>query len=161
MDADSDTDTLVPTGEPLLGRHVRLDLLGEADLPELHPLLADPVLYASGYVMHRRPVSVADARDLARTRFLAGQGQADGRGGGRTAYAIRLVADGPLGRAGSLVGTSSLLEAHVGNQSIHLAPPCTDRGGGARRSTPKPSCCCSATASGAAATAASRSKPTS
>ena len=39
---------------------------------------------------------------------------------GRTVYAIRLVADGPLGAAGTLVGTSSLLEADPANESIHL-----------------------------------------
>ena len=86
--------TVLPTGEPLVGRYVRLDLLTEADLPEMHPLLSDPEIYASGYVMHRRPSSVDDAVALARERFLAQQGAADGRGGGRTAYAIRLVADG-------------------------------------------------------------------
>jgi hypothetical protein len=35
------------------------------------------------YVMHRRPVSVEDAVELARERFLPGQGQADGAGRGR------------------------------------------------------------------------------
>ena len=112
--------TILPTGEPLTGRSVRLLPLTEADLPELHPVLADPEVYASGYVMHRRPVSEADAVELARERFLAGQGAADGRGGGRTAYAIRLVADGPLGAAGTLVGTSSLAEADLHNERIHL-----------------------------------------
>ena len=109
-----------PTGRPLVGRHVRLDLLSESDADALYPLLADPELYAGGYVMHRRPSSVADARDLVRERFLAGQGAADGRGGGRTAYAIRLATDGELGSAGTLVGTSSLMEADVRNESIHL-----------------------------------------
>ena len=112
--------TRLPTGEPLLGRFVRLDLLTEADLPELFPVLADPEIYANGYVMHRRPTSVADAVDLARERFMAGQGQADGAGRGRTAYAIRLVADGALGPAGTLVGTSSLAEATVVHEHIHL-----------------------------------------
>jgi N-acetyltransferase len=112
--------TRLPTGEPLLGRFVRLDRLTEADLPELFPLLADPEIYANGYVMHRRPTSVADAVDLARERFMAGQGQADGAGRGRTAYAVRLVADGTLGRAGTLVGTSSLAEATVVHEHIHL-----------------------------------------
>ncbi|UOY00995.1 GNAT family N-acetyltransferase [Blastococcus sp. PRF04-17] len=106
--------TVLPTGEPLVGRFVRLDLLTEADLPELFPLLADPAVYASGYVVHRRPTSLEDGVQLARERFLRGQGQADGVGGGRTAYAIRRVADG------TLVGTSSLLEAHLVNESIHL-----------------------------------------
>jgi N-acetyltransferase len=108
------TTTRLPTGEPLIGRFVRLDLLTEADLPQLHPVLADPEVYAQGYVMHRRPSSPEDAVALARQRFMTGQGAADGRGGGRTAYAIRLIGNG------TLVGTSSLLEAHLDNESIHL-----------------------------------------
>jgi N-acetyltransferase len=112
--------TRLPTGEPLLGRVVRLDLLTETDLPELFPVLADSEIYANGYVMHRRPTSVADAVDLARERFMAGQGQADGAGRGRTAYAVRLVTDGTLGPAGTLVGTSSLAEATVVHEHIHL-----------------------------------------
>ena len=110
----------VPSGEPLVGRFVRLDLLTGADLPELFPLLSDPEIYASGYVMHRRPSSVPDAVALARERFLAGQGQADGAGRGRTAYAVRLVADSALGPAGTVVGTSSLAEATVVDEHIHL-----------------------------------------
>ena len=110
----------LPTGEPLIGRFVRLDVLTEADLHELFPILADPQIYASGYVMHRRPTSVADAVELARERFLRGQGQADGAGRGRTAYAVRLIGDSPLGAAGTLVGTSSLLEATVAHEHIHL-----------------------------------------
>jgi N-acetyltransferase len=106
--------TELPSGEPLVGRFVRLDLLIEADLSELSPLLADPAVYASGYVVHRRPTSLEDGVQLARERFLRGQGAADGAGGGRTAYAVRLVEDG------TLVGTSSLLEAHLANESIHL-----------------------------------------
>jgi len=108
------TTTRLPTGEPLIGRFVRLDVLTEADLPELYPALADPRVYQQGYVMHRRPSSPEDAVVLARQRFMAGQGAADGRGGGRTAYAVRLV------EGGTLVGTSSLIEAHLDNESIHL-----------------------------------------
>jgi RimJ/RimL family protein N-acetyltransferase len=112
--------TIIPTGKPLTGRYVRLDLLGEADIDEMFPILADPAVYAQGYVMHRRPVSLQDARELARARFLVAAGPPDGRGGGRTSYAIRLAADGSLGPAGTLVGTSSLGEADLWNQSIHL-----------------------------------------
>jgi len=71
-------------------------------------------------VMHHRPGSVADARDLARSVFLAQQGEADGRVGGRTAYAIRLSQDGDLGPAGTLVGTTALSEADLHNESIHI-----------------------------------------
>ena len=111
---------ILPTGAPLIGRHLRLDLLDNGDLDELGALLLDPEVYGSGYVMHRRPTSAADARQLARERFLTLQGHADGRGGGRTAYAVRLAADGDLGPAGTLVGTSSLWEADLANEKIHL-----------------------------------------
>jgi RimJ/RimL family protein N-acetyltransferase len=112
--------TTLPTGKALAGRWVRLDLLSEADLDEMYPILTDPAVYADGYVMHRRPASLDDARDLARAVFLAQQGEADGQGGGRTVYAIRLIADSDLGPAGTLVGTSSLGEADLRNESIHL-----------------------------------------
>lgn len=107
---------VLPTGAPLVGRTVRLDPLTEADLPELFPLLADPQLYGSGYLMHRRPETLEDAVALARERFLP-TGAPDGRGGGRTAYAVRLVEGDD---AGSLVGTSALSEAHLVNESVHL-----------------------------------------
>jgi RimJ/RimL family protein N-acetyltransferase len=112
--------TTLPTGKPLAGRWVRLDLLSEADLDEMYPILTDPAVYADGYVMHHRPASLDDARELARAVFLAHQGEADGKGGGRTACAIRLMADSDLGPAGTLVGTSSLGEADLRNESIHL-----------------------------------------
>lgn len=112
--------TIIPTGETLTGRWVRLSLLAEADLDELYPLLSDPAVYSQGYVMHRRPATLADARDLGKEVFLAHQRMADGRGGGRTVYAIRLAGDGELGRAGTLVGTSALSEADLRNESIHI-----------------------------------------
>jgi RimJ/RimL family protein N-acetyltransferase len=111
---------LVPDGRPLTGRWLRLNLLGEDDLAELYPVLADPAVYQQGYVMHHRPESLEDSVDLARRTFLPGQGQADGNGGGRTVYAIRLATDSELGPAGTLVGTSSLLDADVANESIHI-----------------------------------------
>jgi N-acetyltransferase len=112
-------ETLLPTGGPLLGRRVRLDRLTEADADAMYPILTDPAVYANGYVMHRRPTSVADARDLVLRRFLPDR-QPDGRGGGRIAYAVRLVSDSEFGAAGTLVGTSSLAEAQLENESIHL-----------------------------------------
>jgi RimJ/RimL family protein N-acetyltransferase len=112
--------TTLPSAGPLAGRWVQLDLLGEPDLDEMYPVLADPAVYAHGYVMHRRPASVADARELTRSVFLAQQGEADGRGGGRTAYAIRLMAGGDLGAAGTLVGTTALSEADLRNESIKI-----------------------------------------
>ena len=112
--------TTLPTGQPLVGRHVVLNLLTDDDVPELWPLLADPVIYSAGYVMHRSPVSLEDGRALINERFLAGQGKADGKGFGRNAYAVRLVRDSELGTAGTLVGTSSLMEASLSHENIHL-----------------------------------------
>ena len=112
--------TTLPTGQPLRGQHVVLTPLTEGDLDELYPILRDERVYGSGYVMHRRPSSLEDSRELARERFLAQQGEYDGRGFGRLAYAIRLVADCDLGPTGTLVGTSSLWEAHLVNESVHV-----------------------------------------
>ena len=111
---------LMPDGRTLTGRWLRLNLLGEDDLGDLYPVLADPEVYRQGYVMHHRPESLDDAVDLARRTFLRGQGQADGNGGGRIVYAIRLASAGELGPADTLVGTSSLLDADVQNESIHV-----------------------------------------
>ena len=93
-----------PDGRPLVGAVVRLELLRDDAVDELFPLLSDPEVYADGYVMHRRPVSVEDSRALVTSRFLVE---------GRVVYAIRLV-------DGTLVGTSSLLEIDLPNESIHL-----------------------------------------
>lgn len=112
--------TSLPGPGPLTGRWLRLEPLAEGDLEELYPILAHPEVYRHGYVMHRRPGSLDDARELAASRFLAGQGEADGKGGGRSAYAVRLIADTDLGVSGTLVGTTSLMQADIYNESIHL-----------------------------------------
>ncbi len=105
---------VLPTGEPLVGSTVRLDLLTEADLPALAEVLADPEVYRSGYVVHRCPTSVEDGVKLGWQRFLAQQRELDGKGNGRTAYAVRLVGDG------TFVGTSSLWEADLAHEKIHV-----------------------------------------
>lgn len=114
------TGAILPTPGPLVGPRVRLELLDESDVVELAGLLVDPEVYAQGFVMVGRPPTEGDARALVRSLFLSGQGEADGDGGGCTAYAVRLVTDGELGAAGTLVGTSALWGAEVRNESIHL-----------------------------------------
>lgn len=110
----------LPTNGPLAGRRVRLTVLAEADVEELGLLLLDPAVYADGFAMLRRPTTLGCARALARSVFVAGQGTADGRGGGCTAYAVRLVADGRLGARGTLVGTSGLWGADLAGARVHL-----------------------------------------
>ena len=105
-------EVILPTGEPLIGERVRLDVMAESDVDEMCPLLADPQVYENGYVMHRCPTSAEDGRTLVTGLFL-------GRPG-RITYAIRLAGDGPLGRGGTLVGTSSLMDADLGNERIHI-----------------------------------------
>src|SRR4029078_5316691 len=89
---------------PLVAWGVVLELLADGAIDELYPLLSDPQVYADGYVMHRRPVSVEDSRALVAARFVVA---------GRVVYAIRLL-------DGTLVGTSSLLEIDLANESVHL-----------------------------------------
>ena len=98
---------------------MRLDPLVESDLPDLATLLVEPAVYSSGYVMHRQPNSLADALALARQRTFAAD-PPNGVGFGRIAFTVRLTTDSPLGEAGTVVGTSSLGDAHLANESIHL-----------------------------------------
>jgi N-acetyltransferase len=106
----------LPRSGPLIGTGVRLDPLVEADLPTLGELLADPALYEQGFVMHRQPKSAADGTALARERYYSTT-LLDGRGGGRRIYAVReIAADGST----SLVGTTSLLQADLIDEKIHL-----------------------------------------
>jgi len=111
--------TTVPTGARLTGPHVELSPVTEADLPALAAILAEPAVYSVGYVMHHRPETPEDALAMARARYLDPPGF-DGHGRGRVAYAVRLGAGTGLGEQGTVVGTSSLGEADVVNERIHL-----------------------------------------
>jgi N-acetyltransferase len=102
-----------PTGDPLVGRFVRLDPRRPDDAEGLHAVLTDPAVYTQGYNMRPPP------GDLAATEAGIAEDIA-ARGAGRTAYTVRLAADGPLGEAGTVVGTSSLGDVDVANERAHL-----------------------------------------
>jgi RimJ/RimL family protein N-acetyltransferase len=102
----------LPRSGSLIGSGVRLDPLVEADLPVLGEILLDPLLYLQGFVMHRQPESPADGALVARERYFSTT-PLDGRGGGRRVYAVRLC-------DGTLVGTTSLLQADVTDEKIHI-----------------------------------------
>jgi N-acetyltransferase len=102
-----------PTGQPLLGRTVRLDPVQPADAEGLHAVYTDPAVYTQGYIMRPPP------SDLAETRARVADDVA-AREAGRTAYTVRLAGDGALGAAGTVVGTSSLGDLDLRNERAHL-----------------------------------------
>ena len=102
-----------PTGDPLVGRFVRLDLMQPADAEGLHAVYTDPAVYRQGFIMRPPP------DDLAATRASTADNIA-ARGAGRTAYTVRLTGEGGLGEAGTVVGTSSLGDIDLENERIHL-----------------------------------------
>lgn len=105
-----------PTGDPLVGRVVRLDITCPEDVEGLFAVYSDPVVYTQGYAMALPPASPAELQSLVRTAI--GARQPDGTG--RTAYTIRLVEDSSLGAAGAIVGTSSLGDVDTEREHVHL-----------------------------------------
>lgn len=105
-----------PDGRVLLGRFVRLDPAGPADAAGLFAALDDERVWAKGYAggPAARPV------DAAGTRRMLELAVAAAAAGHRQAYTVRLVTDSALGRAGSIVGSSSLGEADLVNERVHL-----------------------------------------
>ena len=102
-----------PTGQPLVGRFVRLDPVSERDAEGLHAVYTDPVVYTQGYLMGRPPADLAETRALVASAMGA-------RTAGRTAYTVRLVSDGALGAAGTVAGTTSLGDVDLANERAHL-----------------------------------------
>jgi RimJ/RimL family protein N-acetyltransferase len=108
-----ETDSIPPTGVPLVGRVVRLDVMRPQDADGLFAVYADPRCYEQGFLMMRRHESPAETEALVAASIAA-------REQGRTAYTVRLVEDSPLGAAGTVVGTSSLGDVDLTRQHVHL-----------------------------------------
>ena len=102
-----------PTGEPLVGRWVRLDLLQPDDAPGLFAVYSDPRCYEQGFAMMTPHTTVAETEALVADAIAA-------RGAGRTAYTVRLVGDSALGAAGTIVGSSSLGDVDTVREHVHL-----------------------------------------
>ncbi|GAA6525197.1 GNAT family protein [Intrasporangium sp. DVR] len=105
-----------PTGHPLVGRVVRLDLMRPEDAGGLWPVHRDPVVYSQGYQMAQPPASMAQLEAVVAAAIAARQPD----GTGRTAYTIRLVEDSGLGAAGTVVGTTSLGDVDTEREHVHL-----------------------------------------
>jgi len=100
-----------PDGRPLVGDVVRLDRLVASDIEPLYAAIAHKEVYASGFGGGIAGLP-ADAHEMA--------DQWVGSAAKRVAYVVRLVADSPLGRAGTVVGTTSLGDVDLVNESMHL-----------------------------------------
>jgi RimJ/RimL family protein N-acetyltransferase len=109
----STTPCVPPTGAPLVGRWVRLDVMTPADAAGLFDVYADERCYEQGFAMMRPHRTQAETEALVAASIAA-------REAGRTAYTIRLVADSPLGSAGTVVGSSSLGDVDTEREHVHL-----------------------------------------
>lgn len=107
---------IAPTGAPLVGRFVRLDVTAPEDAAGLFEVYSDLRCYEQGYAMMRPHRTLPETEALVEAALAARA--ADGTG--RTAYTIRLVADGELGPAGTVVGTSSLGDVDTAREHVHL-----------------------------------------
>lgn len=101
-----------PSGQPLVGRVVRLDPVTPDDVDGLVEVWSDPEVYRHGFLMARPPADRAEAAAMVADQVAARPS--------RWAYTVRLVADTPLGRAGTVVGTSSLGDVDLENEHVHL-----------------------------------------
>jgi RimJ/RimL family protein N-acetyltransferase len=112
-----------PRPRPLVGSVVRLDPTVPDDAPGLFAALDDERVWAAGYGggPAARPRDAEGMRQVATAAEGARAGGPQVRGTTyRVAWTVRLVADGPLGSSGTVVGTSSLGDADLVNERVHL-----------------------------------------
>jgi RimJ/RimL family protein N-acetyltransferase len=97
--------TIAPDGRPLVGNVVRLDRLVAADIEQLYEAIAHEQVYASGFGggVAGLPKNAAEMAE----QWVESSAK-------RVAYVVRLVADG------TVVGTTSLGDVDLGNESVHL-----------------------------------------
>jgi len=97
--------TIAPDGRPLVGDVVRLDRLVAEDIEPLYDAIASEQVYESGFGGGVAGLP-ADAAEMAE-QWVESSAK-------RVAYVVRLVADG------TVVGTTSLGDVDLGNESVHL-----------------------------------------
>lgn len=114
MNKATNSQTSLPTRDPMVGRHVRLDPLGECDVRELADLLLDPRLYELCPLWFRQPTSLDDAELVVRGSFLRTMAPSTGVGDGRYRFTVRSTADGRL------LGTTSVSEVDLAAQKGHV-----------------------------------------
>jgi RimJ/RimL family protein N-acetyltransferase len=102
---------VAPGGRSLVGEVVRLDRLEAGDIDELYAAIGNEQVYAGGF--GGGPAALPASAEAMRASWIPAAAK-------RFAYVVRLVADSPLGAAGTVVGTSSLTDVDVVNERIHL-----------------------------------------
>ena len=100
-----------PDGRPLIGDIVRLDRLVAADIDPLYAAVGNEQVYAAGF--GGGLAGLPTDADHMRNQWLESSAQ-------RVAYVVRVASDGPLGAAGTVVGTTSLGDVDLYNESVHL-----------------------------------------
>ncbi|TWD72488.1 RimJ/RimL family protein N-acetyltransferase [Kribbella amoyensis] len=103
--------TIAPDGRSLAGDVVRLDRFVADDIESLYAAIADERVYAGGF--GGGPAALPADVDQMRTQWIGATTQ-------RTAYVVRLAGDSELGAAGTVVGTTSLGDVDLANESVHL-----------------------------------------
>lgn len=103
--------TTAPDGRSLGNSVVRLDRLVAADIEPLYAAIANEQVYATSF--GGGPAGLPASADELAEKYLPSTDK-------RIVYVVRLAADGPLGAAGTVVGTTSLSEIDLHNESIHL-----------------------------------------
>ncbi|MGW7686904.1 GNAT family N-acetyltransferase [Kribbella sp. NPDC054772] len=103
--------TVAPDGRSLIGDVVRLDRMRSEDIDELYAAIANEQVYAGGF--GGGPAAMPGSAEDMRAKWIPAAAK-------RFAYVVRLVADSPLGAAGTVVGTSSLADVDLVNERAHL-----------------------------------------
>ncbi|GAA1575768.1 GNAT family protein [Kribbella sancticallisti] len=103
--------TIAPDGRSLLGDVVRLDRLVASDIDPLYAAIGHEEVYAGGF--GGGPAGLPADVDQMSDQWVASSAQ-------RVAYVVRLAADSALGAKGTVVGTSSLGDVDLANESVHL-----------------------------------------
>lgn len=105
-----------PDARPLVGSVVRLELATPDDAAELFTALDDERVWAAGH----GGGPAGRPRDAEGTEKILRAALSAHARGERVPYVVRLVADGPLGAAGTVVGTTSIGDVDLVNERAHV-----------------------------------------
>jgi N-acetyltransferase len=103
--------TIAPDGRSLHNDIVRLDRLVASDIDPLYAAIGTETVYAGGF--SGGPAALPESVEQMRETWVPAAAK-------RSAYIVRLAADTELGAEGTVVGTTSLGDVDLPNESVHL-----------------------------------------